>query len=367
MEIDQSRTVSAEEWDHLVGLSDDVWLYHSWTWIEMVAAVYSLENTYFIARENGRNVGGFPLQLVRRSRYSQPCHQARSVMMGAAGPFSIRGLPSKTRRRVLSGLTEAAVHWARERNVEVLSCALPPLAPNNLHNPRGVNPLVTVGWRDVSTHTRIASLLKSESELWAELAYDARRSIKQARSGGYSVERGSWGEMLDEYYRVHVETYRRTGVAPHPRAYFEGIATHLAPRGHAVLWVGRDPSGRPVAFHNCARFREGSLYWTGGCETDHLPSGVNYLLFWHALVGAREDGCEWYEMGEVFPDAPEGKLRGLTIFKGKFGGELYRYYRGEIRLFEGPSPPFLWKVGSFVRQRLMQGRSVFWPRPPGEN
>lgn len=359
MEIYHSTTVSAEEWDNLGSASDDTWLFHLQIWIEMTAHLYSVENHYFIARENGRNVGGFISQLTRGSRYGRPCNQASSVTMGSAGPFCIRGLPPTARQRVFSKLTSSAIEWARRMSVEKISCSLPPLAHSNLNNARGVNPLVLAGWRDVSTHTRITSLSRSESDLWTDLAYDARRSVKLARSAGYTVERTCWREMLDEYYRVHVETYHRTGVSPHPRAYFEGIATQIAEGDHAVLWVGRDPSGRPVAFHNCARFRNSSVYWTGCCETDHLRSGVNYLLFWHALIGAKGDGCEWYEIGEAFPDEQNGKVKGLTIFKRKFGGELYRYYKAEIRLFDPPLPTFHWGVGDFVRQRLRDWRDRY--------
>jgi hypothetical protein len=154
--------------------------------------------------------------------------------------------------------------------------------------------------------------------------------------------------MLDEYYLTHLETYRRTGASHHPKEYFEIIA-ETAHRGQAVLWVGRDPSGKPVAFHNCARYRKGSLYNTGCCKTEHLRSGINYLLFWNAIVGAKEDGCNWYEVGEVFPNETGGKLRGLSIFKEKFDGELYRYYRAEIQLLRWP-PPYA-KLAALVLPR----------------
>jgi lipid II:glycine glycyltransferase (peptidoglycan interpeptide bridge formation enzyme) len=58
------------------------------------------------------------------------------------------------------------------------------------------------------------------------------------------------------------------------------------------------------------------------------------MLFWQALIGAKQDGCMQYEIGEVFPGVLDGKLRGLTVFKEKFDGELYPYYRAEIRLFD---------------------------------
>jgi len=329
MEVQDLATIDSASWDSLVNASDDTWLWHTWRWIEDVARLDSLETRYFVARLNGTNVGGFPLQIPTSGRM----RRAYSLMRGSAGPFCIRQLSPSVRLGVLQGLTSAAIRWAREKTVVSLSCSLPPLAKNNLSNSNGVNPLVTAGWRDVSTHTRIASLLEPEPTIWARLTHDARRQVKLAKSRGYTVERGDWNDLLEEYYLVHTETYRRTGAVPHPKSYFRLIAG-TAVRGEAALWVGRDPSGKAVAFHNCARFKSGSVYNTGCCKTDHLRSGINYMLFWQALIGAKQDGCMQYEIGEVFPGVLDGKLRGLTVFKEKFDGELYPYYRAEIRLFD---------------------------------
>jgi len=330
--------VSREEWDDLVTSSDDVWLWHSWSWIESTARLFSLENHYFIAKENGSGAGGFALQLARRSLFGRACNRAYSLMMGTGGPFCIRGLPAEARSRILCEMTKTAIDWAAETETQVLWCSLPPLALNNLRNSSRINPLLSAGWQDISGHTLIANLLKSESDLWSDLTHDARRSVKRAQSVGYTVERVDWSGMLDEYYRVYAETYKRTHGRPNPKAYWEIIA-NMEKQGNAVFWVGRDPTGRPVAFHGDSRYRGGSWYHTGCCESDHLGSGVNYLLLWHAIAEAKRDGCEWYEIGETYPDTRDAKLRGLTVFKGKFGGELHRLCRGEIRLFEWPPQP----------------------------
>jgi len=272
-------------------------------------------------------------------------------MRGAAGPFVVRKLTPKTRLRTLNELTKAATAWGRENHIVSISSAIPPLAATNLHNVHGVNPLIHSGWDDVSTHTRIIDLNRSESEIWSVISHDARWQVKAARSAGYSVQKANWAEMLDEYYLTHRQTYSRTGASPQPRQYFELIA-ETARRGQAVLWVGADPSGNPVAFHNCARYSNGSVYNTGCCKTDHLRSGINYLLFWQAIIGAKEDGCSWYEVGEVFPGQTEGKLHGLSVFKEKFDGELYRYYRGRIQLLRWP--PRYTKLAARVLPRSLK-------------
>ncbi len=52
--------------------------------------------------------------------------------------------------------------------------------------------------------------------------------------------------------------------------------------------------------------------------------------WWQAIVGAKEEGCLYYEVGEGFPNTSDEKLKGLTDFKSKFGGEVYRFYRGRF-------------------------------------
>ena len=219
----------------------------------------------------------------------------------------------------------------------------------------GRNPFVELGFADESTTTRVVDLQRSEQELLAGLSKNARQMIRRAEQLGYSTRLGEWPSSLNDYYRVHSETYTRTGVSPHPREYFEGIAREMAPRGHARLWVGVDPGGRDVAFHNDACFGPGTLYHTGCSESAHLDSGINYLLMWRAILGARESGCRYYEVGEVFPDATEGKTRGLTVFKSKFGGEDRRYVKARRRVTASGEQPVAATVDAQVRNAYERG------------
>jgi len=269
-------------------------------------------------------VAVMPLQLMRSGSLVSS--------FGPAGPAVITGIPESYRQKILDRVFSHVLGIAVQTKAQRVEVSVSPLTRNSLACNRGINYLVQAGFEDVSTHTMIVNLRQSDDDLWSDLSKDARYNVRQARKAGYNIERGLWREWVDVYYRVHVETYRRTGVTPHPKAYFESIAHHVAGQGHAVLWVAKDAQGNPVAFHNCARFGKTSQYWTGCGEMDHLSSGVNYLLVWHALLGAKEDGCEWYEIGECFPNVKEGKLHGLTVFKSKFGGELHRLFKGTIVL-----------------------------------
>ncbi len=329
MEFIGFNQIKAREWDEIVYHSEDGWVFSLAEWLEMVTLVWNMQQLSFAVRENGKLVAIMPLHWISAGK------RLSSSGWGHGGPVIAAGASRAVRQR----LWEAC--WARARDIAAQFCAeritvvISPICQSSLKNGWGVNPLVEVGFTDVSTHTRIIDLLQSEEDLWFGMAKDARQKIKQARSAGYSARRCSWREMVDEYYRVHIETYQRTGVQSHPKSYFEGIAAQ--PDSHHILWVGFSPDGSPVAFHNDARFSSSELYHTGCSETAHLKSGVNYLLFWEAVLAAKADGCAWYETGEAFPNAAEGKDKGLTDFKGKFGGELHRLFRGEL-IMPQPEP-----------------------------
>ncbi len=316
---------NANAWDAVVANSDDGWLFGLSYWQKLITSIpeWRFTDKSFAIYDDRRLVAAMPMQMTADGRLV-------SAALGAAGPFVVRNVSPGRREKIIYAAIEHSRDVAREGGVRKIEVSISALNKTSLASVHGVNLLVNYGFLDVSTHERIVNLVQSEEVLWAGLSSDARQNIKHARSTGYAVTVESWQEMLEEYYRIHVETYTRTGVSPHPKSYFHGIAIQAASRGHSKLLVARAPDGVIVGFHNSGRYEQASFYWTGCCATDHLKSGVNYLLMWNALLAAKTDGCNHYGVGESFPNANEGKLRGLTVFKAKFGGELHRLYKGEL-------------------------------------
>ncbi len=321
MEFIQFDNVAAKDWDDVIYASEDGWVFSLAGWLEMVTPVWDMENHSFAIRENGKLVAAMPLHLIPLEK------RLSSEGWGHGGPAIFSEVSSQDRRRLWQACWSHTEEIAMELRVRQITASISPLTQSSLDNRWGVNPLVEVGFDDISTHTRIINLTQSEEDLWFGLAKDARQKIKRARAAGYTVRNCSWIDMIDEYYETHVENYRRTGVPPHPKPYFIGIA-NLAEK-IASLWVGFDPDGHAIAFHNMARFNTTGMYHTGCSRSNHLESGINYLLFWEAIVGAKNMGLKWYEAGEMFPSAKNGKEKGLSDFKSKFGGELHRVFRGK--------------------------------------
>lgn len=314
----------SDEWDNLVKDSPDGWMHSYSFWQFMMEKItdWDIQDFSFAVYQGKQLVAVMPLQLRWGMLFSSA--------MGPAGPAVIGRIDNNYRKKILKQVFLHVKEIAQEVRASTIHVAISPLNEISLNSKYGVNYLINYGFRDVSTNTLISDLTRSESDLWKELAYDARRSVNKARELGYVVERVKWEEYIDEYYDLHVQTYLRTGVTPHPKAYFYNIAMEIAKRGLCVLWVAKDTSGKSVAFHNCGRFKKTAYYWTGCSDVTHMDGGVNYLLLWEAIRGAKNDGCEHYEIGEAFPNSLDTKLQGLTVFKGKFSGELHRLFRGQI-------------------------------------
>lgn len=324
--------VPGRAWDALVTQSPDGWVWALAAWQRLILDVseWALQDFSFAAFDGERMVGVMPLQ------YQQVSRRMGSSGWGVAGPVACGSLQPDARTRVLGAMLVEAENRARQQGATRLELGISPLIPTSQHAPWGVNPFVQFGFHDVSTNTRILDLSVGLDAIWSAVSQNAKRKIKLARSRGITVQQVDWPSTVDAYYRAHCETYVRTGVTPHPRKYFEGIANELAPIGYAVLTAGVS-GGRPIAFRNDARFGSGALYHTGCSFSEALETGVNYLLVWESIEATFRAGLRWYEIGEVFPAIRHGKEHGLTEFKSRFGGDLHRYFKGYVS-FEDVTP-----------------------------
>lgn len=335
MKAIERSNISRQRWDELVHSSPDGWVYALSAWLDMIGRVtpWGLEDRSFALEHGGQLVAVVPLHHAVAHR------RLASSGWGWVGPVVVGGLHANFEAKVLKAAFREVRTIATDLKIERIDLAAPAVTSRSLANRWGVNPFTAYGFRDVSTLTRVIDLQPDEKELWAGLSADARQQIRRAQTDGYRAAIENWQGLVDAYYRVHCETYARSALPPHPRAYFEGFARDIAPEGHTILAVGRDPAGQPIAFHNAVYLGKGALYATGCSETAHLGSGVNYLLFWEAMLAAKRAGCTWYEAGDVVgADSADTKLRGLGTFKSKFGGEDHRCFRSTLTLAESAAP-----------------------------
>ena len=311
-------------WDALVRASPDGWVFGLTAWLDMIGRVprWELEDHSFAIAQNGRLLAAVPLHHVARNR------RVASSGWGWIGPLAAGGLHPAHESKVLKAVHREIGAVAARVGAEQVDLATPAVTARSIASRWGVSPFATFGYDDTSTLTQVIDLRPDTAVLWRNLSQDARYQIRRAEKMHYSAAIESWSDMLDEYYAVHQETYARSALPPHPREYFAGFAQELATTGHVRLMVGRDAAGIAVAFHNTLQFGIGAAYTTGCGSTAHRDSGIDYLLFWRAMLAAKSAGADWYEAGEVHVSSQDAKLQGLATFKSKFGGALHRYFRG---------------------------------------
>lgn len=320
------REVGDAAWDAFVDHADEAWLWHR-TVLQDALLTWpgrSDESCAFIDAK-GEIEAILPLQRIRRPLFRGVCV---SLLESFGGIACRNALGDRTRRSIYA----AASDWLEQRAAGALEIrfALPPMAPayRGAATPL-VSPLVALDCINTPSQTWVVHLAAGAEEVWRRLEGRARTAVRKAERAGATVREAAGPADLEQYYRLHQETYRRTGATTHPRAYFAAIWRDLLPAGLARVWIA-EADGRAVAAESFALYKGAGLYWTGAANKRGLELDANSLIQWRAMRWMADNGVEWYETGEAFPGARDGKRKGLNDFKRSFGGRLHPFYRGAL-------------------------------------
>lgn len=318
-------------WDGFCDASDQAWLWHRHDFQTVLCTWPGRQDASFAVRETGgqrRLLALVPLHRVERRFGVLP---PVTLLDSLGGPALANDLAGKTREKLLDFIARRLRELAGKRCLQV-RLAQPPMAPAwRGGDAPHVNPLLPLGCRNTSGQTWVVDLHPGIGALWSKLEGRARTAIRKAEKVGVTIRQADRLGDQDHYYRLHQETYLRTGAKPHPKAYFESIWQYMVGAGLAQIFVA-ELGGEIVAAENFAVYKGAALYWTGAASVRGLDSEANSLLQWHAMQWMCQGGLDWYETGEAFPAVRAGKLKGLNDFKKGFGGEMYPYHRGDLPL-----------------------------------
>ncbi len=315
-------------WDPFVDAVGEAWIWHRFDFQDALCTWPRRRDHSFAVLDS--DVGGELVSVV-------PAHLSVISLGGFArwrslesmgAPACRTDLAEGRKQKLLTAVAEYLVTLARRSGAGEVTLSIPALAPSVRGDclPR-VNPLLQLGCENTT-------------------------EIRKAERAGVVVRTADQSRDLDAYYELHRQTCGRTGIRPHPRAYFEAIWRDFFSRGLAQIFVA-ERDGTMVAAANFAVYKNAALYWTGAaCETG-LELGANPLLQWRGMQWMLSQGVEWYETGEAFPNLKEGKLKQLSDFKKSFGGVLYPYYRGRLVV-----KPRMAALRQFARALLRGGRGL---------
>jgi len=314
------------DWDGLVRSSPDGWVFglHGWQQLVIEVEPWGFQELGFGLVDGNELVAVMPLHFQPSSRI------AASSGWGGAGPIVADGVEPARRASIVAEALGEAIRRAIDRGAVRLDIASSPVTRRAISGDRDDGAYAALGFSDKSLRSQVIALDRSEQDIWMAFSKTARNLVRRAEKASYRVEQVDWKANLDTYYDIHTETYTRTGVTPHPKSYFSGIAKHIAATGSARLFAILTPAGEPIAFHNMAVLGPGAFYHTGCSREIAGSDGAGYLLMFGAINAARSSGVTRYDCGWIFPEASEGKQKGLTLFKTRFGGEPRQSFRAEL-------------------------------------
>ena len=324
MKIRELNEDEISKWDELVENSDDSWLFHLHAWGELIDDVFGSATYYLVAEDGNELIGVFPVTLRKKS-----CLKWFDSGSYGYGGFAFSPNLNEQQKKEVSTLLLAYTRELAKRNDAAwLRIRLPPLAASQLPPKRpDSNPLIEYGFQDIPSYGFMVSLENPIDSLWDNLGNKTRNIIRKAEKNGVEVSEADSRFSVDDYYALHLETCKRTGAAPFPKAYYESIAERFGKKGRQHFFIARKGSNVLAAL-SVGSYKSGVHYWSGASKSEALKLGCNDLLQWSAIKWAKENGYRWYDNGDVHPFSKNKKLQGIYKFKGSFGGVLTKYYKG---------------------------------------
>jgi CelD/BcsL family acetyltransferase involved in cellulose biosynthesis len=315
------KDLGRSAWDDLVDRCSEAWLWHRYDYLSALEVWPGRRDLSFAAvSPEGEALALFPAQLAPYLRIARIFRFP--VLDSQGGPALANnggsGAPDDLRRSLVGhGLALARAHRTAEMRLSASRLA-PAYAPDIELR---YDSLPDLQGAEIEGHTWMVDLTEGREAVWKGMQGRARTAVRKAEKSGVSVR---WGESrgdLESYYRLHRETYERTGACPHPKEYFTAIWTNFVERGLA-RFLFAEADGEIVAAQNFAVYKGAAVYWTGAATSEALRVGANSLLQWRAIEWMLEADLRLYEVGDAASGPSDTKARRLSDFKRSFGGRL---------------------------------------------
>ncbi len=247
-------------------------LYHRWIWRGVVEHVFGHETRYLIA-QRGTDVSGIlPLVIMK------------SLLFGrflVSLPFFNYGGVLGDEMESERALLESAARIAESEHAQWVE----------FRHLRPRDGLAATRTHKFSFFLRLEA---NEETQWRALSSEIRNRIRKAQKADLTIHWNSPG-ALDEFYAVYSENMRDLGTPVYPRRFFERMAEVLGEDLH--IGVVRTAAGRPVAANFLIGDRDTlENPWASSLRRFNALC-PNNLLYWGALLRAREEGYSCFDFG----------------------------------------------------------------------
>jgi lipid II:glycine glycyltransferase (peptidoglycan interpeptide bridge formation enzyme) len=185
--------------------------------------------------------------------------------------------------------------------------------------------------------TILVDLTSDPEELLRRMKQKTRYNIRLSARKGVTVRAGSEADLAP-FYELMETTASRDGFGIHTESYYRAAHHLFVPSGQGRLllaeYEGQLLAGLVVLCLGGSGRCGTACYMYGASSDEHRNLMPTYLLQWEAMLWAREQGCQDYDLWGV-PDEDEATLEdeftqrsdglwGVYRFKRGFGGRVVR-------------------------------------------
>jgi hypothetical protein len=315
------------EWDAFVEQSPDAWFLHHSAYIAFAMELgepRQVENHSFFIVENGEILAVCPLLIEVVGDSKQFSYLGEFLPVAALAP----GLTSSKSRKVMKYYVDVLTRVAAEHDVDYVRIMAPALAPSRVDMTMpSIDPLLRLGYLDVSGATQLIHLESTEEDLWGRVRSGHRQDIKKAEA---LCELHMWhgAGVADDKCREYQELHQKdAGRATRSQRSFD-LMFDWVRRDRAVL-VEASSEGVAIAFSLFIVFGTGAYYASSCKDPDHSRIPASHLIQWRTMLWLKGRGYRHYDLGPQHFAAslvhvPSAKDLGISSFKRGFGGSTVR-------------------------------------------
>jgi len=264
-------------WDAYVRSSSTASFYHLYGWRAVNAEALGHSSLYLAAVEGGIFVGVFPIVYVRSRLFGK---------LACSMPFVNFGGPCGDTELIEHALLEEAARFVERERVAYLE----------IRSRRRFGMDLPTSEHKVSM---TVDLDPDPKVLWTAFKHGQRQDIRKAMKNGLSGRCGG-AELLAPFYAVITESWRDLGTPLYDKFYFERILAEF-PGCIRICVVSAGQEHAAAAFYALhGKTAEGM--WLGG-RSKFRKQMAGYLLYWHFLVDACENGFERFHLGRSTGDS----------------------------------------------------------------
>jgi lipid II:glycine glycyltransferase (peptidoglycan interpeptide bridge formation enzyme) len=334
------QALDREAWDSFVTSHPNGHLLQSWGWGELKAGAgwHPLRLALWDTRQERIAAAA---QVLRRSPahlpprlgnlayvpkgplldWSQPGQPLRQAFFSQLLPFLRRQgaiavqveLPLAIETDMTRQAQERA--WCEAGEAATASCAM-----------EAINSLDALGFRPVRpvqpSRSILLDLAPGEDALLAGMKEKWRYNVRLAARKGVEVRAAQTLEDVQAWYRILQVTGRRDGFGVHTLDYYLRAWRLFAPRNQAQLFLAAH-DGRLLAGIFAGCMARQAVYLYGASSNEQRQLMPNYLLQWHAMRWAIDQGAQTYDFwGIPDTDDPGEAMAGVYRFKSGWGGHI---------------------------------------------